>query len=155
MALSRKNEHRRCLNTTWPKTSGTDDHLNEIAFGVQCDDATLYRTMQSNKPSRDIYTGLASAYDHFNRVLFGGELPQAMIVLHRKRGAHGYFWAEQFADRKGKSSLGVSAQRDEKFHRNGVWGFLHNARKWVLGTWRSSATADKTNKLGHGEMNLI
>ena len=61
--------------------------------------------MQTPKPSREIYTGLQSAYDHFNRVLFSGELPQAMIVLHRKRGAHGYFWAEQFADRKGQSSL--------------------------------------------------
>ena len=65
----------------------------------------LYRTMQSTKPSREIYTGLQSAYDHFNKVLFGGELPQSMIVLQRKRGAHGYFWAEQFSDRPGNSSL--------------------------------------------------
>lgn len=61
--------------------------------------------MQAKKPSQEIYSGLQSAYDHFNRSLFGGELPQAMIVLHRKRGAHGYFWAKQFSDRTGESSL--------------------------------------------------
>jgi hypothetical protein len=35
---------------------------------------------------------LQAAYDLFNRELFAGELPGAMIVLHRARGAYGYCW---------------------------------------------------------------
>lgn len=44
-------------------------------------------------PTIAIYQALQDAYDYFNRELFNGLLPDAMIVLHRKRNALGYFWA--------------------------------------------------------------
>jgi len=40
------------------------------------------------------------AYAFFNEQLFGGELPECMVVLHRKRGARGYFWQDQWTARK-------------------------------------------------------
>ena len=43
------------------------------------------------------YTSLDAAYDHFNRELFGGQLPPCLITMQRHKGAYGYFSGERFA----------------------------------------------------------
>ncbi|WP_422932178.1 SprT-like domain-containing protein [Singulisphaera sp. PoT] len=43
------------------------------------------------------YTSLDAAYDHFNRVLFDGQLPPCLITMQRHKGAYGYFSGERFA----------------------------------------------------------
>lgn len=50
-------------------------------------------------PTALSFNSLQTAFDFFNRELFGGKLPPAMILLHRKRHANGYFWAERFGHR--------------------------------------------------------
>lgn len=50
-------------------------------------------------PTAETYTGLERAYDHFNEALFENRLPPVLFTLTRKRGAHGYFWADQFANK--------------------------------------------------------
>lgn len=50
-------------------------------------------------PTAETYTALERAFDHFNAALFKGTLTPVMFTLTRKRGAHGYFWAEQFANK--------------------------------------------------------
>jgi hypothetical protein len=45
------------------------------------------------------YGGLQAAYDHFNKELFGGELPDVMIVLQRKSHSGGHFAPNRFAGR--------------------------------------------------------
>jgi hypothetical protein len=45
------------------------------------------------------YTGLQEAYDHFNRVLFNGMLPNVFITYQRKANSLGYFGADRFAGR--------------------------------------------------------
>lgn len=53
--------------------------------------------MTSNQNiSARTYEVLHAAFDHFNDELFEGRLPPAILVLHRKRGAHGYFHANQW-----------------------------------------------------------
>ena len=52
-------------------------------------------------PTAETYNGLQKAFDHFNETLFEKRLPPVMFTLTRKRGAHGYFWAEQFEHRDG------------------------------------------------------
>lgn len=53
--------------------------------------------MNSNQNiSARTYEVLHAAFDHFNEELFDGRLPPAILVLHRKRGAHGYFHANQW-----------------------------------------------------------
>lgn len=42
--------------------------------------------------TKAIYDTLYAAFDHFNAELFDGRLPPVILVLHRKRNAHGYFW---------------------------------------------------------------
>jgi hypothetical protein len=55
-------------------------------------------------PSTETYSGLEKAFNHFNKVLFEDRLPPVMFTLTRKRGAHGYFWAEQFNHRDGDTT---------------------------------------------------
>lgn len=58
-----------------------------------------------NTPTALSAAALQTAYDFFNNKLFDGRLPQCMLLLHRKRNARGYFWAERFADRGDKSKV--------------------------------------------------
>jgi hypothetical protein len=45
------------------------------------------------------YVTLEKAFSHFNRELFGGELPPVLITLHRHPRAQGYYSAEKFVAR--------------------------------------------------------
>lgn len=49
-------------------------------------------------PTGDTYAGFQLAYDHFNKALFGGELPPCMITLRTFGKARGYFSANRFAN---------------------------------------------------------
>lgn len=45
---------------------------------------------------------LDKAHTFFNKKLFGGELPDAAIILARKKGAEGYFHADRFHTEDGR-----------------------------------------------------
>lgn len=49
--------------------------------------------------SRETYEALDEAFHHFNAALFEERLPVPFFTLQRKKGCHGYFWAEQYQDR--------------------------------------------------------
>jgi hypothetical protein len=51
----------------------------------------------THTPTRRAYTGLDAAFDHFNRELFGGELPPCLITMQRQARAYGYFSGNRFA----------------------------------------------------------
>lgn len=67
------------------------------------------------KPTRDTYTNLDRAYEHFNKALFGGKLPTCVITLHRKKGAKGYFWGDTWNAREGKTIKDEIALNPETF----------------------------------------
>lgn len=46
-------------------------------------------------PTAEVYTALDSAYQFFNARLFEGQLPGCLLTLTRRKGANGYFWADQ------------------------------------------------------------
>jgi len=50
-------------------------------------------------PSAHVGDALQVAFDFFNTRLFDSRLPRAMILLHRKKNANGYFWPERFGHR--------------------------------------------------------
>lgn len=50
-------------------------------------------------PTRENYDELQAAYDFFNRDLFGGRLPAAMITLQREKRSEGYFSGGRFVNR--------------------------------------------------------
>lgn len=54
-------------------------------------------------PSKAMYDSLHKAFDHFNKELFDGKLPPVILVVHRKRNAHGYFWDGQWRKAGSKS----------------------------------------------------
>jgi hypothetical protein len=47
--------------------------------------------MTELQPTRETYNALQDAFNWFNRELFNSNLPQVLIVLHRKKGARGIF----------------------------------------------------------------
>lgn len=69
--------------------------------------AKVKKAAKSEKPAaapagnhtKAAYDAMYAAFDHFNAELFDGRLPAAMLVLHRKRNAHGYFWANRWFDK--------------------------------------------------------
>jgi hypothetical protein len=48
------------------------------------------------------YGGLQEAYDHFNKELFGGELPDVFITYQRRSHMRGFFGANRFSERGGQ-----------------------------------------------------
>lgn len=47
-------------------------------------------------PTKTMYDSLYASYDHFHRELFEGTLTPVVLLVHRKRNAHGYFWQDQW-----------------------------------------------------------
>jgi len=57
------------------------------------------------------YSGLQAAYDHFNKELFGGTLPDVFITYQRKARSLGYFSADRFngrVDKTGRHELALN-----------------------------------------------
>lgn len=51
-------------------------------------------------PTLQTFQALDRAFHFFNQHLFNNRLPDVHFTIHRKRGARGYFWAEQFKHRE-------------------------------------------------------
>ncbi|KQZ26520.1 hypothetical protein ASD50_03685 [Mesorhizobium sp. Root552] len=56
------------------------------------------------KPTRDTYDRFQQAYEHFNKTLFGNELPNALITLQRRKGTFGFFSGDKFNDDQGRAA---------------------------------------------------
>jgi SprT-like family len=62
-------------------------------------DDCIVRNNGQEAITRDEYSGFQDAFDFLNRELFGGELPQLLITLHRRANSKGYFSPDKFAGR--------------------------------------------------------
>jgi hypothetical protein len=72
------------------------------------------------------YSGLQAAYDHFNKVLFGGTLPDVFITYQRKARSLGYFSADRFngrLDKTGRHELALNPD-----------GFINESDKEICST---------------------
>ena len=58
----------------------------------------------SIKPTKETYDRLQQAYEHFNKALFGGTLPNALITLQRRKGTFGYFAGARFRHEDGRQA---------------------------------------------------
>jgi predicted RNA-binding Zn-ribbon protein involved in translation (DUF1610 family) len=61
------------------------------------------------------YQGFQTAYDFFNRELFGGSLPQVLVTLQRHANTRGYFSPERFAGRIDKAAVHELALNPDGF----------------------------------------
>ncbi len=62
----------------------------------------------------ETYDVLREAFSFFNRELFQNKLADCIILLHRKRGANGYFWADQFGHDSSKKTFHEIALNPEQ-----------------------------------------
>src|SRR5271165_992727 len=74
----------------------------------------------TDDPTRPVYLGLAEAYDFFNERLFESRLPHVLITVRAKKGMHGYFWGERFADRAGENKVDEIALNPADFNARTV-----------------------------------
>ncbi len=75
-----------------------------------------------DRPTEEMYRSLQRGYDHFNKTLFEGELPQCLITLKRLKRAVGYFSPGAYRLKRGKrttheitlctSWLGLKTEQD-------------------------------------------
>lgn len=63
------------------------------------DPATL-----SIKPTKETYDRLQQAHEVFNKALFGGTLPNALITFQRRKGSFGYFAGARFQNDAGQKA---------------------------------------------------
>lgn len=68
-------------------------------------------------PTKATYDTLVSAFEFFNKELFYGKLPPVMLVLHRKRQAHGYFWKDKWSQQDGEIKVSEIALNPESMGR--------------------------------------
>ena len=71
-------------------------------------------------PTAEMYGELQEAYDHFNRVLFDGELPTCMITLQRHKTTQGYYSPGRFTDTKTGRLVGEMALNPSFFALQGI-----------------------------------
>jgi len=58
--------------------------------------------MPSANPTKKTYDSLNSAYDFFNKRLFGRKLPRCLITMQRKNQSYGYFAGGRFGTLDGE-----------------------------------------------------
>jgi hypothetical protein len=56
-------------------------------------------------PTMSMHGMLDAAYTFFNNRLFDDQLPVCLITIQRSRSAHGYFWGDMVAARKGDGTI--------------------------------------------------
>ncbi len=69
-------------------------------------------------PTGQNYGTLEGAYNHFNKALFGGALPNCLITVQRHKGAYGYFSSDRFG-RVGSSTETTDEIAMNPMHFNG------------------------------------
>lgn len=75
--------------------------------------------MPENAPRNTVtekeYDAFQTAYDWFNRELFGNTLPGCLITFQTRRGARGYYWHDRFQSRRGRRTTAEIALNPEHF----------------------------------------
>lgn len=56
------------------------------------------------KPTKETYERLQQAHEYFNKALFGGTLPNALITFQRRKGSFGYFAGARFQNDAGQKA---------------------------------------------------
>lgn len=60
--------------------------------------------VEMRNPTEQAYEELRTAFEFFNRELFGGRLPVCLITLQRRRNCYGFFARRQFVDTRGETT---------------------------------------------------
>ena len=66
-------------------------------------------------PTKTTYAELQAAWRHFNKALFGNQLPPCLVTLQRRANARGYFSSERFEHRVDRSTTDEIALNPKHF----------------------------------------
>ena len=76
------------------------------------------------RPTLQIYSELQTAYDHFNKELFGGQLPECILTLDSKeKRVRGYYRHKQFIHQGGEPCDGI-ALNPQHFETRKIQGIM-------------------------------
>ncbi len=102
---------------------------------------TLYPGLQNGEnrmgPTSSEYNALEYAYNYFNRVLFGGELPGCLITLQRVSRSYGYFRKKKFSGRLDGRVTDEIALNPDTFEGMSDIGILSNLGHVMSHLWQS------------------
>ncbi|WP_323130967.1 SprT-like domain-containing protein [Sinorhizobium medicae] len=87
------------------------------------------------KPTRETYDRLQQAYEHFNKALFDGTLPNALITLQRRKGTFGYFAGAKFQRDDGKPADEI-ALNPARFHDRSIKEILSTLVHEMVHLWQ-------------------
>jgi hypothetical protein len=94
------------------------------------------------KPTQETYSALQAAYEHFNRELFGGALPECLITLARKeKRVYGYFWGQRFEEIGGGQRTDEIAMNPRHFKRRSIEQVLSTLAHEMAHQWQEHAGA--------------
>jgi hypothetical protein len=88
-------------------------------------------------PSEQTYVPLLEAFNHFNKELFGGALPDALITLQRKTGTLGYFSHNKFAALSGDGVAHEIALNPAHFRKRALKDTCSTLAHEMVHLWQS------------------
>ncbi|MDO9103664.1 MAG: SprT-like domain-containing protein [Methylovulum sp.] len=90
------------------------------------------------KPTQETYSALQAAYEHFNRELFAGELPECLITLQRKeKRMYGYFWGQRFEELGGEQKTDEIAMNPQHFKQRTIEEVLSTLAHEMAHQWQA------------------
>lgn len=99
--------------------------------------------------SAEQHAALGRAFDFFNERLFRGQLPAAMLTLHRHRGARGYFRPDAFRAREGDETLHEIALCPETFEGRTAAEILSTLVHEMVHHWQEVFGQNKPRRCYH------
>lgn len=103
------------------------------------------------KPTFQIYSELQQAYDHFNRELFDGILPECILLLDNKeRRVYGYYSAKQFVNQEGVACDAI-AMNPQHFGMRKIIEILQTIVHEMVHLWQFHFGTHKSNKVYHNK----
>lgn len=90
------------------------------------------------KPTQETYLTLQTAYECFNKELFGGALPECLITLQRKeKRVYGYFWGQRFEELGGEQKTDELAMNPQHFKQRTIEQVLSTLAHEMAHQWQS------------------
>lgn len=90
------------------------------------------------KPTHETYSALQTAYEFFNRILFGGVLPECLITLQRKeRRVLGYFSPQRFEEIGGGGKTDEIAMNPQHFASRSIERSLSTLAHEMTHQWQA------------------
>lgn len=106
-------------------------------------------------PTGRSYSDLERAYQHFNRFLFDGKLPDCLITFQRHKGAFGYFSGERFASMDGKEITDEIALNPATFDGRTPIEILSTLVHEMAHLWRHRCSDKKPPRGGYHDITWV